>query len=59
MKPIINTRKMILPLMKVDEVKIQVHAKEILERTVKDSGESGVVYIPREFVGKEVFVIIR
>lgn len=45
--------------MKADTVTVNIEATDILEKDVKDSGESGAIYIPKEYIGRQVFVIIR
>ncbi|MCG2720011.1 MAG: DUF2080 family transposase-associated protein [Nanoarchaeota archaeon] len=40
------------------EVKIQLTGFEILEKQVNQSGNSGRVYVPAEWIGKKVKVIL-
>jgi len=45
--------------MNSNDISIKVEATEILSKDVKDSGEAGAIYVPKEFIGKKVYVIIR
>lgn len=38
-------------------VKFEVYGKEMLEKEVKQSGNSGRVYLPPEWIGKQVKII--
>jgi putative transposon-encoded protein len=40
------------------EMEIKINAFQIIEKTVKQSGNSGRVYVPIEWVGKKVKVIL-
>ena len=40
------------------ETKIQLTGFEMLEKTVNQSGNSGRVYVPVEWVGKKVKIIL-
>ncbi|NJD77295.1 MAG: DUF2080 family transposase-associated protein [Candidatus Methanoperedens sp.] len=39
-------------------MKIEVQAYQVVEKTVKLSGNSGRVYVPKEWVGKRVKVFL-
>ncbi len=39
------------------KVKFEIYCKEIIEKKVKQSGRSGRIYLPPEWVGKSVKVI--
>jgi putative transposon-encoded protein len=39
------------------KVKFEVYGEEMLEKEVKNSGNSGRVYLPPEWVGKHIKVI--
>jgi len=41
-----------------EQMKIEVQGYQILEKKVKASGSSGRVYVPREWVGRRVKVIL-
>lgn len=41
------------------EFEITVKANDVIKKKVKDDGKAGVIYIPREYSGKEVLVIIK
>jgi putative transposon-encoded protein len=38
-------------------VKFEVYGDELIEKTVKESGKTGRVYLPPEWVGKRVKVV--
>jgi putative transposon-encoded protein len=40
------------------EIEVKVTGYQIIEKTVKASGNSGRVYVPAEWVGKKVKVIL-
>jgi putative transposon-encoded protein len=40
------------------EVEVTLKAFEVIEKTVASSGTSGRVYVPREWVGKRVKVLL-
>ncbi len=40
-----------------DKVKFEVYGEEMIEKEVKQSGNSGRVYLPPEWVGKHVKII--
>lgn len=40
-----------------NKVKFEVYGEEMLEKEVKQSGNSGRVYLPPEWVGKHVKII--
>lgn len=44
---------------KVRIEKIIKNAQEILERQVKKSSNGAVVYIPRQYIGKKVTIVIH
>ncbi len=39
-------------------MEIKINAYQIIEKTVKQSGNSGRVYVPIEWVGKKVKVVL-
>lgn len=41
-----------------EQMKIEVQAYQVVEKTVKVSGNSGRVYVPKEWVGKKVKVFL-
>ena len=41
-----------------EEMQVTVRAYQVLEKTVKESGNSGRVYVPKEWVGKRVKVML-
>ncbi|VVB51502.1 Uncharacterised protein [uncultured archaeon] len=41
-----------------DQMKVEVQAYQVIEKTVKVSGNSGRVYVPKEWVGKKVKVFL-
>jgi putative transposon-encoded protein len=41
-----------------DEMEIKINAYQIVEKTVKQSGNSGRVYVPIDWVGKKVKVVL-
>jgi putative transposon-encoded protein len=41
----------------LEKVKFEVYGEEMLEKTVKQSGNSGRVYLPPEWIGKHVKII--
>ena len=41
-----------------EQMKIEVQAYQVIEKTVKSSGNSGRVYVPKEWVGKKVKVFL-
>ncbi len=40
------------------EMEIKINAYQIVEKTVKQSGNSGRVYVPIEWIGKKVKVAL-
>jgi putative transposon-encoded protein len=40
------------------EMQVTVDAYQVLEKTVKASGNSGRVYVPKEWVGRKVKVML-
>ncbi len=51
-KQAVQTTADILP-----KVKFEVYGEEMLEKEVKQSGNSGRVYLPPEWIGKNVKII--
>lgn len=41
----------------LDKVKFEVYGEEMLEKAVKQSGNSGRVYLPPEWIGKHIKII--
>lgn len=41
-----------------EQMKVEVHAYQVIEKTVKASGNSGRVYVPKEWVGKKVKILL-
>ena len=41
-----------------EKMKIEVEGYEALEKEVKESGNSGRVYAPKEWIGKKVKIIL-
>lgn len=41
-----------------DEMEIKINGYQIIEKIVKQSGNSGRVYVPIEWVGKKVKVVL-
>ncbi len=41
-----------------DQMEVKVSAYQVIEKTVKPSGNSGRVYVPKEWVGKKVKVFL-
>jgi putative transposon-encoded protein len=39
-------------------MEIKVQGSQIIEKTVKKSGNSGRVYVPKDWVGKKVKVVL-
>ena len=39
------------------KVKFEIYGEELIEKTVKSSGNSGRVYLPPEWIGKKVKVV--
>ncbi len=44
-------------LREAQKVKFEVYGEEMIEKVVKQSGNSGRVYLPPEWVGKHVKII--
>ncbi|MCB2228425.1 MAG: DUF2080 family transposase-associated protein [Desulfarculaceae bacterium] len=42
---------------RLGSVKFEVHGSEVLEKQVKQSGNSGRIYLPPNWVGKRVKII--
>ena len=40
------------------EMEITTKAYEVLEKTVKSSGNSGRIYVPKDWIGKKVKVLL-
>ncbi|OPY24464.1 MAG: hypothetical protein A4E27_01247 [Methanobacterium sp. PtaU1.Bin242] len=40
------------------EMEITTSAYEVIEKTVKSSGNSGRVYVPKDWIGKRVKVLL-
>jgi len=45
------------PVNILNKVKFEVYGEEMLEKEVKQSGNSGRVYLPPEWVGKHVKIV--
>lgn len=41
-----------------EQMKVEVQAYQVIEKTVKPSGNSGRVYVPKEWVGKKVKIFL-
>ena len=41
-----------------EQMKVEVLAYQVIEKTVKSSGSSGRVYVPKEWVGRKVKVFL-
>lgn len=39
-------------------MKVELEAYQVIEKTVKSSGNSGRVYVPKEWIGKRVKVLL-
>ena len=39
-------------------MKVEVRAYQVIEKTVKASGSSGRVYVPTEWIGKRVKILL-
>jgi putative transposon-encoded protein len=46
-----------VPPLRESKVKFEVYGEEMLEKEVKHSGNSGRVYLPPEWIGKQIKVI--
>ena len=42
---------------KTKEVKFEVYGQEMLEKEVKQAGNSGRIYLPPDWVGKKVKIV--
>jgi len=42
----------------MDKMRVEIQAYQVIEKTVKASGNSGRVYVPKEWVGKKVKVFL-
>ncbi|WP_319506457.1 DUF2080 family transposase-associated protein [uncultured Methanolobus sp.] len=42
----------------VTTMEIKTDAYQVIEKTVKSSGNSGRVYVPKEWVGKKVKILL-
>lgn len=47
-----------VPSLSQSTMRIEITAYQILEKTVKASGNSGRVYVPKEWVGKRVKIAL-
>jgi putative transposon-encoded protein len=45
------------PVIHEGKVKFEVYGEEMLEKEVKHSGNSGRIYLPPEWIGKQIKVI--
>ncbi|MCX8022972.1 MAG: DUF2080 family transposase-associated protein [Syntrophorhabdaceae bacterium] len=45
------------PTTVLNKVKFEVYGEEMIEKEVKQSGNSGRVYLPPEWVGKHVKIV--
>jgi putative transposon-encoded protein len=45
------------PAVREGKVKFEVYGEEMLEKEVKHSGNSGRIYLPPEWIGKQIKVI--
>lgn len=45
------------PEKKLPKAKFEIYAEEMIEKKVRQSGNSGRIYLPTEWVGKNVKVI--
>ena len=45
------------PVIREGKVKFEVYGEEMLEKEVKHSGNSGRIYLPPEWIGKQIKVI--
>lgn len=41
-----------------DQMRVEVQAYQVIEKTVKPSGNSGRIYVPKEWIGKRVKVFL-
>ena len=41
-----------------EQMKVEVQAYQVIEKKVKPSGNSGRVYVPKEWVGKRVKIFL-
>ena len=41
-----------------DQMKVEVQAYQIIEKTVQPSGNSGRVYVPKAWVGRKVKIFL-
>ncbi|MGV8175101.1 MAG: DUF2080 family transposase-associated protein [Methanothrix sp.] len=42
----------------MNSMKVELEAYQVIEKVVKSSGNSGRVYVPKEWVGKRVKVLL-
>ena len=42
----------------MEKVKVTVEGYEVIEKVVKDAGNSGRIYLPRSWIGKKVKVVL-
>jgi len=52
-----NIQLLTIPNNTQNKVKFEVYGEEMIEKEVKQSGNSGRVYLPPEWVGKHVKII--
>lgn len=43
--------------LRTDKVKFEVYGQEMIEKTVKSSGNSGRIYLPPDWVGHRVKIV--
>lgn len=46
------------PMFMNPAMRVELEAYQVIEKTVKSSGNSGRVYVPKEWVGKRVKVLL-
>lgn len=42
----------------MEQVKVTVEGYEVLEKVVKNAGNSGRIYLPKSWIGKKVKVVL-
>ena len=42
----------------IKKMRIDIEAYQVIEKTVKPSGNSGRVYVPNEWIGKRVKILL-
>lgn len=50
-------KAVVSPEKKFPKPKFEIYAEEMIEKTVRQSGKSGRIYLPPDWVGKNVKVI--